>query len=44
MLADPKRAKKTVTLLVFFAHLGYVSAKAACRTLMKLTPGCEKND
>jgi hypothetical protein len=31
--------KKTVKLSVFFSLLGSASAKAACRTLMKLTPG-----
>jgi len=36
--ADPKSAKKTDNLTAFFAVLGYVSVKAALRTLMKLTP------
>ena len=34
--ADPKSAKKTVKLSVFFALLGFTGAKAAHRTLMKL--------
>jgi len=37
--ADPKRAEKTDNLTVFFTILESVHAKAACRTLMKLTPG-----
>ncbi len=37
--ADPKRVKKTVNLSVFFTLSGSVRAKAAHRTLMKLTPG-----
>jgi hypothetical protein len=42
MLADPKRAKKTVKPLVFFASfLGSLSVKAARRTLMQLTAGEE---
>jgi len=36
---DPKSAKKTDGLTVFFALLGSSYAKAAHRTLMKLTPG-----
>jgi hypothetical protein len=35
--ADPKSAKKTVKLLVFFPLPGSVCAKAGHRTLMKLT-------
>ena len=35
--ADPKSAKKLLNLNVFFALLGSTSAKAACRTLVKLT-------
>jgi hypothetical protein len=38
MCADPKSAKKTVKLSVFFALLGSVFTKATHRTLMKLTP------
>jgi hypothetical protein len=37
--ADPKSAKKTVKFSVFFAILGSACAKAACRMLVKLTPG-----
>jgi len=37
-LEDPKSAKKTDNLTVFFALLGSASIKAASRTLMKLTP------
>ena len=40
-LADPKSAKKLLNLTVFFALLGSMSAKAARRTLVKLTPGEE---
>ena len=36
--ANPKSAKKTVKLSSFFALLGSTSAKAAHRTLVKLTP------
>jgi len=36
--ADTKIAKNTDDLTVFFALLGSVSAKAACKTLVKLTP------
>jgi len=36
-LADAERAKKTVKLSVFFALSGSAHAKAAHRTLMKLT-------
>ena len=36
---DPKSAKKLLDLTVFFALLGSLCVKAACRTLMKLTPG-----
>jgi len=39
MCADPKSAKKTVKLSVFFALWGSALVKAAQRTLMKLTPG-----
>jgi hypothetical protein len=35
--SDPKSAKKTVKLSVFFAHSGSAHVKAARRTLMKLT-------
>jgi len=41
--ADPKSSKKTENLAVFFAHLGSARAKAACRTLMKLTPKVHKH-
>jgi len=37
--ADPKSAKKTVKLSIFFALLGSALAKAAHRMLMKLTLG-----
>jgi len=36
--ADPKSIKKTNNLTVFFMHLRSAGAKAAHRTLMKLTP------
>jgi hypothetical protein len=36
---DPESAKKTVKLSFFFAILGSERAKAARKTLMKLTPG-----
>jgi hypothetical protein len=39
--ADPKSAKKTVKLSVFFTLLGSASAKATHRSLMKLTPGAD---
>ena len=39
MLVDPKCAKKTDNLTVFFALLGSTCAKAARKTLMKSTPG-----
>ncbi len=39
MHADPKSAKNTVKLSIFFALLGSAGAKAACRMLMKLTRG-----
>jgi len=42
VLADPKSAKETVKLSVFFALLGSALAKAAHKTLVKLTP-VEKN-
>jgi len=35
----PKVQKKRVKLSVFFALSGSECAKAACKTLMKLTPG-----
>jgi len=38
MLVDPKSVKKIDNLTVFFTLLGSTSVKAACRTLMKLTP------
>ncbi len=37
--ADPKSVKKTVKLSIFFTLLGFTSLKAACKMLMKLTPG-----
>ena len=37
--ADPESAKKIVKLSSFFALLGSVCVKAACRMLVKLTPG-----
>jgi len=40
---DPKRAKNTVKLLVFFALLGSVSIKAACKMLVKSTPEIKSN-
>ena len=43
-LADPKSAKKLINLTVFFALLGSTSAKAASRTLVKLTPGVPENN
>jgi len=40
MLVDPKSVRyKIDNLTVFFTPLGSSSKKAACRTLMKLTPG-----
>jgi len=39
MGADPKSAKRQSSCKSFFAPLGSVSAKAACRMLMKLTLG-----
>ena len=38
--ADPQSAKKLLNLTVFFALLGSGRVKAACRTLVKLTPRC----
>jgi len=38
MCADPKSAKKTDNLTVFFVLLGFVWIKTAYRMLMKLTP------
>jgi len=35
---DPKSTKNTAKLSVFFALLGSSPVKAACKTLMKLTP------
>jgi len=37
----PRAQKDTDGLTVFFAHLGSVSVKAACKTLMKLISGCQ---
>ena len=37
--ADPKSAKQLLNWIVFFALLGSARVKAACRTLVKLTPG-----
>jgi len=39
MHADPKSAKNTDSLTVFFAFLESPCLKAACKTLMKLKPG-----
>ena len=39
MCADPKSALKLLNLTVFFSLLGSSRVKAACRTLVKLTPG-----
>jgi len=36
--ADQKCVKMTVKVSIFFTLLGSTSVKAACRTLMKLTP------
>ncbi len=41
MFADPKSAKKTDNLTIFFALLGSARVKAAQRTLMKLIPGIQ---
>ncbi len=38
--ANHESAKKIDDLTVFFVLLGSARAKAACRTLMKLTPCC----
>ena len=43
MHADPKGTKKLLDM-TFFALLGPASVKAACRMLMKLTPGLYLND
>jgi len=40
---DSKRTKKSDDLTVFFALLGYVLIKAACTTLMKLSPGANSS-
>ena len=37
--ADPKSAIKLLNLTVFFALFGSAQVKAACRMLVKLTPG-----
>jgi len=37
--ADPKSAKKTDSLTVFFALLGYSRVKAWCKMFVKPTPG-----
>jgi hypothetical protein len=39
MRAGPESAKKTDNLNVFFAHSGSTHVKAACRMLMKSSPG-----
>ena len=39
MSADPKSGKNTVKLSSFVALLGSSHVKAACRMLLKLTPG-----
>jgi len=41
-LADPKIAKKTFNLTVFFALLGSGCVKAAHKMLVKLTPGASR--
>jgi len=38
-MADPERAKKDSQVVNFFALTGSAHSKAACRMLMKLTPG-----
>jgi len=38
-LVDPKSAKKIDNLTVFYTLYGSSRAKAACRKLVKLTPG-----
>jgi hypothetical protein len=43
MHADPKIEKKNDNLTVFFALLGSVHAKAAHKTLVKLTPAILKS-
>jgi len=40
---DPKSAKKTDGLTVFFVLLGSVLVKAMCEMLVKLTPGVSSN-
>ena len=40
--ANPRSAKKTVNLTIFFVLLGSMCVKAANRRLMKLTQGDEK--
>ncbi len=40
-LTDPKSAKKTDNLTVFFALLGSSGAKAACKMLEKLAKRCQ---
>jgi len=37
--ADPESVKILYNFTVFFMLLGLTCAKAACKTLMKLTPG-----
>jgi len=39
MYSEPKSAKKTVKLSIFFVLLGSLCVEAAHRTLMKLAPG-----
>ncbi len=41
MRTEPKSAKKTYGLTVFFALLGSVCSKVVLRMLMKLTPGVD---
>jgi hypothetical protein len=36
--ADPKSAKKTVKLSVFFEHSGSACIKSALRTMIKIDP------
>jgi hypothetical protein len=41
--ADHKTTKTTDNLTVFFAHLGSLGIKAACKTLTKLIPKVNPN-
>ena len=40
--ADSESAKNALKSLVFFALLGSTRVKAACKTLIKLTPGVKR--